>query len=368
MRVRGNLDILGKLLGVDLGGGFYGINVAHSDDSASFSGIETIKVEVANFYLTQNAPNTDEIQINFRGTSGGGGVTDHGALSGLSDNDHPQYALTGSVGSGFYGVIFKESEAGGFVDKTDTLTFDSTDFYLTSGGDGKPLVSLIDRSTVAVSPGVVIKSFTSAVEWELTHNLGTTPLLWGAFDDADEAIIPTKVDVSNLNTTFFYFSEAVIGKGIVSTGASGVIVDEVESGGFSKNTGRLKFDTAFYLSSGGDGNPIVSLKDSPTGLIESFGGMIEAVDVTNYVLDEHAEYSYTIETVTMRTLSGGGEGAFYINNVPVLGLDPFYFGAIQRRQDPTSQNTVNFGDRVQFSVPQNSAGVDLSFTVKTVRT
>ena len=24
---------------------------------------------------------------------GGGGVTDHGALTGLSDNDHPQYAL-----------------------------------------------------------------------------------------------------------------------------------------------------------------------------------------------------------------------------------------------------------------------------------
>lgn len=29
-------------------------------------------------------------------SGGGGGVTDHGALTGLADNDHPQYALAGT--------------------------------------------------------------------------------------------------------------------------------------------------------------------------------------------------------------------------------------------------------------------------------
>lgn len=33
---------------------------------------------------------------------GGGGVTDHGALTGLSDNDHPQYALAAALGSAAY--------------------------------------------------------------------------------------------------------------------------------------------------------------------------------------------------------------------------------------------------------------------------
>lgn len=33
------------------------------------------------------------------GTGGGGGVSDHGALTGLSDDDHPQYGLVGSAES-----------------------------------------------------------------------------------------------------------------------------------------------------------------------------------------------------------------------------------------------------------------------------
>lgn len=49
----------------------------------------------------------------------------------------------GGGGGGFYGVVFKESKAGGRVERDDTLVFDSAFFYLTQAGDdGKPLVSL----------------------------------------------------------------------------------------------------------------------------------------------------------------------------------------------------------------------------------
>ncbi|MHC4690846.1 MAG: hypothetical protein ACYS5F_14620, partial [Planctomycetota bacterium] len=47
-------------------GGFYGITVAHSDDSAVHRGINTLKFNVESFYITQNPPNTDESLVNFR--------------------------------------------------------------------------------------------------------------------------------------------------------------------------------------------------------------------------------------------------------------------------------------------------------------
>ncbi len=54
-------------------------------------------------------------------------------------------AASGSGGGGFYGVIFKESEAGGRIERDDTIVFDSAFFYLTqAGNDGKPLLSARD--------------------------------------------------------------------------------------------------------------------------------------------------------------------------------------------------------------------------------
>lgn len=50
-------------------GGFYGITVAHSDDSTVHRGINTLKFNVESFYITQNSPNTDESLVNFRETS-----------------------------------------------------------------------------------------------------------------------------------------------------------------------------------------------------------------------------------------------------------------------------------------------------------
>jgi hypothetical protein len=108
---------------------FYGINAKQTDDAASFKGINTFAFNADDFYLTQNAPNTDEVVVNLRGNTGGGGISS---------------------------VTFKESEVGGFSQADDTVSFDSNDFYLTSGGDGKPLVSAIDKGFITaddVGPG-----------------------------------------------------------------------------------------------------------------------------------------------------------------------------------------------------------------------
>ena len=104
------------------GPGFYGITVSHSDDSLSFRGITTIKVNVSNFYLTQNFPNTDEVQLNFRGSSDGGGTVE---------------------------ITFKD---GTHTFTDDTVSFNHSQFYLTQDSAGNPEVNIIFPET-ALSSG-----------------------------------------------------------------------------------------------------------------------------------------------------------------------------------------------------------------------
>jgi len=109
--------------------GFYGSVVKMSDGSKSFRGITVIAVDKDHFYLEQNAGNTDEVVISLKPPAGSGGVTDHGALTGLSDDDHPQYLLRTDE-NGFYGITIKQSNDASKYRGINVVGFDSEYFYL----------------------------------------------------------------------------------------------------------------------------------------------------------------------------------------------------------------------------------------------
>ena len=105
MKVRGHLDVKQTITqagqpvdGAAAAGAEFYLTVKHSDDSASFTGINVIAVEVANFYLKQNDPNTDEVTINLRGEGGVGPAGPTGPTG-------PQ----GPAGPGFY-LTAKQSD------------------------------------------------------------------------------------------------------------------------------------------------------------------------------------------------------------------------------------------------------------------
>ncbi|MHA2067150.1 MAG: hypothetical protein ACXABY_22510 [Candidatus Thorarchaeota archaeon] len=130
----------------DIGPGFYGITAKNDDDITSFSGLEVFSFETEFFYLTQNPGNTDEVQVNLRNLPGAGGgeVNDGVSLGGDEDIFTTKSGLnlqfkgltagtdislssdanaitinstaSGGGGGGFYGVIFKESGPGTFVE------------------------------------------------------------------------------------------------------------------------------------------------------------------------------------------------------------------------------------------------------------
>ncbi len=217
------------------------------------------------------ATDTGDDYVDFRGqqfAGGSGASSDHGGLSGLADDDHAQYTLadgtrdfTGeqSMGSnkltnlaqptaandaarltdippGFYGVTFRESEAGGYVNKTDQLTFSSTHFYLTSDASGKAFVSLVAGAASTVSG-----TFASATEWEFNHSMNTDEVVWSTYDDGEEAFIPQRVDVSDPNTAYFYMAEATAGHAVLVGGEAG--------GGGSGGSGETYVKAMLLLNS-----------------------------------------------------------------------------------------------------------------------
>jgi len=222
----------------EIGPGFYGITVAETDGDPVFTSLERVDFNTDDFYVTQNT-RTDRAIVNFRGS-----VTDHGALTGLGDDDHLQYFLTdgtkamggalnagafrvvnigapvfdadavrlqdlAGAGPGFYGILIKESISGGYEKKTDELTFDTdSGFYITSAGNGKPLVSLLDKFSAT-------QHFASAAEWTFTHNLGSNFVTWGVYTDDFDAMFPSRAAFNDKNVASFYFSEANAGFAVV---------------------------------------------------------------------------------------------------------------------------------------------------------
>ena len=232
------------------GQGFYGITVAETDGSPSYSGLNKINFNSNDFYITQNSPNTDEVIVNFRGTVAAGSgeantASNLGAGEGVfaqkvgvdlqfkslvagtgitlipSSTDITINSTSTGGGGGFYGVLFED---GIHFFQKDHLSFNNSDFYLTADAQGHPVVNL-QLSLRTDVPRSVVQTFGLSSEWQLGHNLGSSIVLWDTFDDQGEAVIPDKVDSSNPNITFFYFVPPTSGSAIVASGiADGISI------------------------------------------------------------------------------------------------------------------------------------------------
>jgi hypothetical protein len=165
------------------------------------------------------------------------------------------------VGPGFYGVIFKESEAGGYSEQDDTLVVDSTWFYLSSDGAGKPILSIIESSLPGSAGG----------EANTASNLGGGEGLATAKNVFD---LPFKSLVAGTDISLDSDANEITINSTASGGGGpgfyGVIFKESEAGGYLEQDDTLVVDSAFfYLQSDGSGKPLLSFHDEnvrPTSL------------------------------------------------------------------------------------------------------
>lgn len=150
MKLPGHLQISGTLTARNFPGSeFYGISVKQSDGLAAFKDINLLSFEASSFYITQNDPNTDEVQVNFRGTTDGGGGS--GTVTSVTFSD---------------GVNTHSSTT------TPKLNFSGDDFYLSTDLSGNAVANvktvrraLLEKtSTQSISSGG-----NTIVTWNVEH-------------------------------------------------------------------------------------------------------------------------------------------------------------------------------------------------------
>lgn len=124
---------------------------------------------IANGVINGITANVDDGDALFRDgdelvgdTSGGGGVTDHGALTGLADNDHPQYLLAAAA----------VTEHGALTGLSDD---DHTQYLLRSEVStfGASLIDDVDAVTARATLGLGSASTHAATDFEASGSIAT---------------------------------------------------------------------------------------------------------------------------------------------------------------------------------------------------
>ena len=263
---------------------FYGINVEESDGSPRYRGIRTITFDRTNFYIGQNVPNTDNVLISFRSTEASGidiasSIKNYLSPRKLTFNSSDFYLTPDSLGrpvaslSNAPGVIFKESEYGGYSRRSDLLSFDSNDFYLSNNNQGKPLVSFTRpvREILTSDRTYFVRTDGS------DNNTGRVNSAGGAFLTLAKAIsVVGTLDLSIYAVTIkLGIAGTYAGTGVVNTGFVGGAGSSVTIEGDTTNPGayilstQSTFSNSCFISIKG-----VDFTSNGAGIVSQFNSLV----------------------------------------------------------------------------------------------
>jgi len=277
--------------------------------------------------------------------SAGGGVTDHGALTGLADDDHPQYARKaadwntfrqGITAQAFY---VREGEI-----SSDTASLEvaaKTALHLTGPG------TILTRSDISISAsGIDIGAQNAGVVQISTEDANIDITTFGTIGNIG---ISGNLAVSiTANDTISLGVGASSSKNSVIVGKDGTYIgSKVKSPGF-------------YLAPGVN-NVGRSLN------IDSISIDLENPATTSYFIDSFVPQGYIVEDVAFATTTGSCTVGFYIlstseispRGIGVAGCDPFYIMPVFRKVAATGGNVLRENDSLVMSVFESSGAEHL---------
>jgi hypothetical protein len=331
-----------------------------------------------------------------------------GTVGGITPVANSDLATKGYVDSaispGFYGIFIRESDGNPPTNKNDTIIFDSTAFYINSNSVGKPIVSF-RGSIISGSGGItaVVQDTTPQLGGNLngggfsitsiadpttaqgaaTKNYVDTTMTSGFYGiilkESDGTPLPKRTDTIIFDSAAFYLNSDSTGHSMISLrtpAVSGAItgIDFADGAHVITNKTRLNVnDKHFYLSQTSNGTPMLNLRYEE----DIYPLFVELGSIQNVVIDPYAQYPYVVNRADMDCRSGTATGGFYIipfnsptglgtrigRGQPIGGMDLLSISTTPRRVIPTSNNTVNPGDILMFSIFGNSASKHIRVTV-----
>lgn len=111
----------------------------------------------------------------------------------------------------------------------------------------------------------------------------------------------------------------------------------------------------------------LSQPNSFSGMVDEINGMMEAPSNKTYYLDTSASVAYTIQQITIKTVSGTCTAAIQIGGVNVTGLGSISVTSTPQTVSASGANTVSVGSTVTLVISSNSSAADLSFTIGITR-
>lgn len=101
--------------------------------------------------------------------------------------------------------------------------------------------------------------------------------------------------------------------------------------------------------------------------VNSFSGHIESPSAKTYVLDQYAEFAYTINRITIDMSAGTATAKLTIDGVDVTGCTSISASTTESTTSCTAANSVSAGNTVALVITSPSSAADLSFTMKYTR-
>jgi len=290
--------------------------------------------------------------------SSGAGVTDHGALTGLADDDHPQYARKaadwntfrqGITAQAFY---VREGEVSSSAGSMEVVA--QTNLHLSGPGTN------LTRSDITIDvSGVSIEA----------QNAGTVSV---STDDADISVITLgslgSVSIHG-NESAALTSNDIVTLGVGASNASNQLIvahDGTYIGNKTKSPG-------FYLAPG------VNNVGHDLGQ-QDIQFDIPSPDITTYYFDNFVSQGYVVDEVAIACNSGSAVVGFYIlgptemrprgigiqsvYDDPNGHLQEFYVIPSLRRISATGANVMRQDDSLVMSVFVNSASTHIRGRVR----
>ena len=249
---------------------------------------------------------------------GGGGITDHGNLSGLSDNDHPQYKLNSAFETDTKAVISGTLLAGANVTLTptgDDITIASTG----GGGGGITAEDAVDAVAGALTAGTNID-----IAYNDTANTITIDV---------EAL--TIADISTLQTALTTLQTNIDNKQPLATSLTTIaglfqttdnVIQSVGSAWASRTPAQLK------------GTLALTPADVTLGNVNNTSDADKPISTaTQSALDAKVPLTRTITTTAPLTINGSPSGDLSTNRT--LDIDDFTTSA--RGAVPTPGGTAS---------------------------